>query len=158
MQRSKKGDVRAILTFQGANDARTIAFLGKNIRIYYPKAMTYQDVSVGNSGALVNQFLLLGFGSSGTELAQSYTINAQGSEKIGSDSTTKLRLTPKDAKVAEKVTQIEIWIPDDGANPIQQKFYEPSGNYRVVTYSAIKLNPPMDKVLDFKLPKGAQKQ
>jgi len=31
--------------------------------------------------------------------------------------------------------KIEIWIPPDAAYPVQQQFYEPSGNYRARTYA-----------------------
>lgn len=158
MQRTPKGEVRAIIEFKGANDARTIAFLGKTIRLYYPVLNTYQDVSVGNNAAVVNQYLLLGFGSSGKELSDGYTITDEGSEKISEQMATKLLLVPKDSKVTEHVTKVEIWIPDNAANPIQQKFYDPSGNYRLVTYSDIQVNPPMPGELQFKLPKGAKRQ
>jgi len=158
MQRTPKGDVRAIIEFKGADNARTIAFQGKIIRIYYPNLNTYQDVSLGADAAVVNQYLLLGFGSSGKELAQNYTITDEGSDKIAGQAATKLLLVPKDSKIAQRVAKVEIWVPDNGTNPIQQKFYDPSGNYRLVTYSDIQLNPPMKGVLEFKLPKNAHRQ
>ena len=63
-------------------------------------------------------------------------------------STTKLLLMPKDAKVKERLTKVEVWIPKDAAYPLQQQFYEPSGNYRKVTYSNVQLNPPMTGTLE----------
>ena len=51
-----------------------------------------------------------------------------------------------------------MWIPKDAAYPIQQQVYEPSGNYRIVTYSNVKLNPPMKGNLELKLPSGVKKQ
>jgi hypothetical protein len=74
MQRLKNGDVRAIIDFSGQTDARVIAFLGRIVRIYYPKLKAYQDYEVGKNTDVLNQFLLLGFGSSGRQLAQSYQI------------------------------------------------------------------------------------
>ncbi len=49
-------------------------------------------------------------------------------------------------------------MPNNVAYPIQQQFYEPSGNYRNVTYSNVKLNPSIKGGLDLKLPPGAKKQ
>jgi outer membrane lipoprotein-sorting protein len=158
MQRTPKGEVRAIIEFKGADSARTIAFQGKIIRIYYPNLNTYQDVSLGADAAVVNQYLLLGFGSSGKELAQNYDITDEGSDTVAGQAAIKLLLVPKDSKVAQRLPKVEIWIPGDGANPIQQKFYDPSGNYRLVTYSDVQLNPPIPGALEFKLPKGAKKQ
>ncbi len=158
MQRLKTNDVRAIIDFSGQTDARVIAFLGKIVRIYYPKLKTYQDYEVGKNSDVLNQFLLLGFGSSGKELAQSYTITMEAPEKVAGADTAKLLLVPKDPKVQQRLTKIEMWIPAGAAYPIQQQFYEPSGNYRTVTYSNISLNPSIHGTLDLKLPPGVKRQ
>ncbi len=151
MQRKGK-NVRAILTFPD----RVIGFLGNLVQIYFPNANTVQSYATKNSNVL-NQFLLLGFGSSGKELAQSYTITVDGTEKIAEHDTTRLTLEPKDAKIQERLSKIDVWIPVDGANPIQQQFFEPSGNWRQVKYSNIVLNPPLTGNLEMKLPAGVKK-
>jgi outer membrane lipoprotein-sorting protein len=158
MQRLKSGEVRAIIDFSAQQDARVIAFLGKIVRIYYPKLPAYQDYAVGKNTDVLNQFLLLGFGSSGRQLAQSYQISMEGAEKVAGKDTTKLLLVPNDSKVKEHLTKIEMWVPNDAAFPIQQQFYEPSGNYRIVTYINVKINPPMHGVLELKMPSDVKKQ
>jgi outer membrane lipoprotein-sorting protein len=158
MQRLKNNEMRAIIDFSGQTDARVIAFLGKIVRIYYPNLNSYQDFEVGKNTQVLNQYLLLGFGSSGKDLARSYDITPEGSEDVNGQTTTKLLLVPKDAKVKERLTKVEVWIPNGAAYPVQQQFYEPSGNYRKVTYSNIQLNPPMSGTLELKLPPGAKKQ
>lgn len=158
MQRVKSGEVRAIIDFSHQTDAREIAFLGKIIRIYYPNLNAYQDYDVGKNTEILNQFLLLGFGSSGKALAQSYTITMAGTEKLAGQETTKLVLIPNDPKVKERLSKIEMWVPNNAAYPVQQQFYEPSGNYRLVTYLNIKINPSMRGTLELKLPSGAKKQ
>jgi outer membrane lipoprotein-sorting protein len=158
MQR-KGGVVRAIIDFSGQSDAREIAFLGNIIRMYYPKLKMYQDWDVGKNGDVLNQFLLLGFGSSGKELGQSYDISAEGTEKVAGTDTTKLLLLPKSAGVKEHLSKIEMWIPGNASYPIQQQFYEPTnGNYRRVTYSNVKLNPPLKGNLELKLPSGVKRR
>jgi outer membrane lipoprotein-sorting protein len=158
MQRLKSGDVRAIIDFSGQTDAREIAFLGRIIRIYYPNLNSYQDYDVGKNTDVLNQFLLLGFGSSGKDLARSYAITAQGSEKVAGQDTTKLLLVPNDPKVKDRLSKIEMWILNDAAYPIQQQFFEPSGNYRIVTYTNVKIDPSMKGTLELKLPSSAKKQ
>ena len=158
MQRLKGGDVRAIIDFSGETDARVIAFLGKIVRIYYPKLGSYQDYLVGKNTQVLNQYLLLGFGSSGKELASSYNITMEGAEDVAGRSTTKLLLVPKEAKVKERLAKVEVWIPADAPYPVQQQFYEPSGNYRKVTYTNIQMNPQMAGTLQLKLPSGVKKQ
>jgi outer membrane lipoprotein-sorting protein len=158
MQRLKAHEVRAIIELSAGTDTRVIAFLGKIVRIYFPKLKTYQDYEVGKNTQVLNQYLLLGFGSSGKDLASNYDITAEGSEDVGGQTTTKLLLVPKGAKVKERLTKVEVWIPKDAAYPVQQQFYEPSGNYRKVTYSNVQLNPPMAGTLELKLPPGVTKQ
>ncbi len=157
MQRSPKGEVKAVIEFTG-NSARRLSFQGKNVQIYYPAINEYQVVSLGSNAGVVNQFLLLGFGSSGHELQQSYTITAEGEENVSGLASTKLLLVPKDKAVLEKLPKVELWIPAKASSPIQQEFYEPSGNYRLITYSNMHVNPPMPGNLDLKLPKNARKQ
>jgi outer membrane lipoprotein-sorting protein len=153
MQRTGK-DVRAIVTFPD----RVIGFFGKTIRIYFPKLNQVKNYDIGKNTDVLNQFLLLGFGSSGKELAQSYKITLVGTENVAGRDTSKLTHIPKDNQVAERLTKIEIWIPNDAANPVQQQFYEPSGNWRKVTYSNIVINPPITGTLEMKLPPGVKKQ
>jgi len=157
MQR-KKGAFRAIIDFSGQTDAREIAFLGNIIRMYYPKLKMYQDYDVGKNSNVLNQFLLLGFGSSGKELAQSYDISAGGTENVAGVETTKLLLLPKAAEVKQRLLKIEMWMPANAAYPVQQQFYEPSGNYERVTYSNVKLNPSIKGNLELKLPSGVKRK
>jgi outer membrane lipoprotein-sorting protein len=159
MQRLKKnGSVRAILDFRQQKDARVIAFLGNIVRMYWPKTQFYQDYDFGKNNNLMDQLLLLGFGSSGKELAAAYDITAEGTEKVGGQDTTKLQLIPKSASVKEKLLRIEIWIPTNAAYPIQQRFYQPANNYLLAAYSGIDFKPVIkDKQLNFKPPPGAKK-
>ena len=157
MQRQKDKSTRAIIDFTGKNDARTIYFAGSKIRIFFPKLKLYQDYDVGKSDVL-NQYLLLGFGSSGKELSQNYDIKAVGGEKIDGQETTKLELIPKSPKIGETLTKVDVWIPLNAAYPVQQQFFKPNGDYFTTTYSEIKLNPSLKGNLELKLPSGATKQ
>ncbi len=158
MQRLSANDVRAIIDFTGQSDARKMGFFGRKVTIYYPKLSQANKYDVGKNSNVLNQFLLLGFGSSGKELAQSYDIRFETTEKVAGQDTAKLLLVPKDAKVLERLSKIEVWIPNDAAYPVQQQFYEPSGNYRKATYTNIKLNPSFSGPLELKLPPGTKEQ
>ena len=158
MQRLKGQEVRAVLDFSGQSDARQIGFLGRIVRIYYPKLNSYQDYDLGKNTDVLNQFLLLGFGSPGKDLASSYDITDAGQEKVNGRDTNKLILVPKSAEVAKRLSKIEMWILDDAAYPVQQQFYEPSGNFRIITYTNINLKPPIKGKLELKLPPGVKKQ
>ena len=157
MQKLGAKDVRAVIEFPGE---RILSFSGNRIRIYYPNLNTYQDVDLGKSGNLLNQYLLLGFGSSGTELARNYTVTLSGSDVVNGQPASKLKLVPKDPEVLKRLKVIEVWVPEMGAYPVRQKFYDAAtDNTRTVTYSNLKENPDFGgSKLEFKLPAGAKQQ
>jgi len=158
MQRLKGKGTRAILDFSAEKDSRVIYLFNNTVRFYYPKLKLYQDIDVGKSSDVLNQFLLLGFGSSGKELMNNYQITSAGSENIAGRATTKLSLEPKSANAKETLIKVDVWIPQGEAYPIQQQFFKPSGNYVTVLYSNFRLNPPIKGSLEFKLPAGTKKQ
>jgi outer membrane lipoprotein-sorting protein len=140
-------------------DVRTVAFKGRKAEIYYPKLKTVQEIDLGKHTDLLDQFLLLGFGTSGKELQSNYAVKIVGEETVGGEKTYKLELLPKSANMKEKVERLELWISGDGVYPVRQRFIEPSGNYTVFTYSDVKLNPPLtDEILNLNLPKGVKRE
>jgi outer membrane lipoprotein-sorting protein len=158
MQRQKAKNTRAVLDFSSEKDARVVFFSGNIVRFVYPKTKLYQDVDVGKSGVM-DQFLLLGFGSSGKELMESYQITTAGTEKVAGQEATKLVLTPKTEKVKERLSKVEVWIPEGAAYPIQQEFFlRPSGDYQIILYTNVKINPSIKGNLEYKLPPGTKKQ
>lgn len=161
MQRLKANDVRAIIDFSALpENARIVGFQGKSLRIYYPNTKEVQEYAVGKNADVLNQFLLLGFGSSGKDLASNYVISAQGSETIAGKNTTKLQLIPKDPELKGKLSEVHLWIPGDATYPLQQRFSESkaSGNYRLVTYTNVQLNPTMTGPLELKIPANTTKK
>jgi outer membrane lipoprotein-sorting protein len=120
---------------------------------------TVQVYDVGKSRSLVDQFVLLGFGTSGKELAKNYTVNATGEDIVKGRNTTRLELVPRSAKVKEQITKVELWIPLDAGHPVQQKFYQPGGDYYLVTYSDVQLNPNLpDDAFRLKLPANVKRE
>jgi outer membrane lipoprotein-sorting protein len=158
MQRQRDKGTRAILDFSAEKDSRVIYLFSNTVRFYYPKLKLYQDIDVGRSSDVLNQFLLLGFGSSGKELMENYQITDGGTANIAGQGTTKLSLEPKSAHAKETLIKVDVWIPQGAAYPIQQQFFKPSGNYVTVLYSNIKINPQIKGTLEFKLPRGTKKQ
>lgn len=140
-------------------NARSVAFQGDQVEIFYPKINTVQVFDVGKNRNLIDQFLLLGFGGSGKDLAKSYTIKAVGQEKVNGVATTRLVLTPKTAKVRESLKSVEIWVPEGEAYPVRQKFVEPSDDFTEVTYRGMKVNPGLTPAhLKLDLPAGVKRE
>jgi outer membrane lipoprotein-sorting protein len=140
-------------------DARSIGFRDNKAEIYYPKMKTVQIYDLGKEKSLVDQFLLVGFGSSGKELLKSYTVKAVGEETVGGQKTTHLELTPRSAKVQEQITRIDLWIPLNAGHPVKQKFLQPGGNYYDVVYTDVKVNPDIpDSAFKLNLPAGVKRE
>lgn len=155
LKRGKGGTVW-LLDYQKPEPS-TIRVDGKKAQIYHPKANSVDVYDIGKYTGTVNQLLTLGFATSGADLQKSYTIKVLGSETLGDQRTTRLQLTPKSPEILKLVTSIELWIPEGKSYAIQEKAVEPSKNYRLVTYSGVKINPPLpDSAFDLKLPPGTK--
>jgi outer membrane lipoprotein-sorting protein len=140
------------------SDARSFGFRDNKGEIYYPKINTVQIYDLGKERSLVDQFLLLGFGSSGKEIAKTYSIRVAGEEVLGGRKTTVLELVPKSPQVLEQIQKVYLWIPENAGHPVQQQFMQPGGNYYKVLYSDVRINPNLpDSAFALKLPAGVKK-
>ena len=119
---------------------RKVAFENRRVSIFYPKLNTVQIWDLGKMGKLVDQALLLGFGTPGKDLAKNYSVRVLGEEQVGGQKATKLELIPKSAQAKEQISKVELWIAQDGAYPVQQKVYKLSGDFRQASYSNLKIN------------------
>lgn len=148
----------AMRTEIGQPEPRSIGLEDNNGEIYYPKINTVQIYDLGKERGLVDQFLLLGFGSSGKELARSYTVKVAGEEVVEGRETARLELFPKSAKVLEQIKKVELWIPLDAGYPVRQRILQPGGDFYLISYSDIKINPNLsDNEFRLKLPPGVKK-
>jgi outer membrane lipoprotein-sorting protein len=104
---------------------------------------------------------MIGFGTSGSELAKDYTMTVLGTEPVKAPTggqAIHLELIPKSAKAREYVKKLELWIPEHGdPYPSREKITEPSGNSRSMTYGDLKINPALPpEALKLKLPPGVK--
>lgn len=147
--------VRAEMTGQ---DPRAIGLEDGKAKIYYPKINTVQIYDLGKERGLVDQFLALGFGSSGKDLATNYTVRAAGEEELNGQKTTRLDLFPKSQKVLEQVKKVELWIPLDAGHPVQERVLQPGDNFYLFTYTDVEINPNLpDSDFRLNLPPGVKK-
>ena len=147
----------ALLDFK-APDEKTVVLNGKTVDIYLPNIKTVQEVDLGKHKVWVEQFFLFGFGTSRSDLERQYSVSFGGPETINGDATTRLELVSKNPEVLRQLSKFELWVSDKTGEPVQQKFYEPSGDYNVFTYSHMNINPNLpDSELE-KHPKGYKKE
>jgi outer membrane lipoprotein-sorting protein len=159
MKKIRANEVQGRIDFTQP-DPRTVTFEQRSVEIYFPKTKILQIYDLGSKGEQLDRFLMLGFGTSGSELARDYDVQVEGTEALSNTQFTKLELRPKAADVRKQVTRIELWVPEHGAPyPVQEKIYEPSGDSRLITYSSMAINPSLTAdAMKLKLPPGVKKE
>src|SRR6202011_1326860 len=93
-------------------DARTILRDGDNFYIYNPKIHRVEEYNLGKKKSVVDQFLLLGFGTSGSSLKESYTVTLQGEETLDNRKVLRLELLPKTDEVRKQLSKIQLWLDE----------------------------------------------
>ena len=156
--RPKPRDFRMLVDFQSP-EQRSVAYQGRKLQVYLPKIQTVQEYDLGKQAALLDQFLLLGFGTPGSDLRRSYRIRYLGEESVGAEKASKLELTPLSQEALKQVLKIELWISEAHGQPVQQKIYQPSRDYILITYSGQQFDPKLSEAaVKLNLPKGVKKE
>lgn len=140
-------------------DERTILRDGDNFYIYNPKIHRVEEYNLGKKKSVVDQFLLLGFGTSGKSLTESYVINLRGEEMLDGKKVVLLELAPKTDEVKRQLSKIQLWLDESTWIPLQQQFFETgSGDYFLIHYKNISRNVRIPDI-EFKphWPHGTQK-
>jgi outer membrane lipoprotein-sorting protein len=122
-------------------DPRTILRDGDRVYIYNPKVKRVEEYDLGKRRAVAEQFLQLGFGTSGESLKKSYLMTLQGEETLGTQKVVRLELTPKAGDVRAQISKIQLWIDEATWLPAQQQFFETgSGDYFIIRYTNVVRN------------------
>jgi len=142
-----------------APDARTILRTGDNLYIYTPGLKRVEEYNLAQHRSLVDQYLLLGFGTSGKDLQKAYLVTLLGERTLDGKKTAELELTPKSQEARNQISKIQIWLDESTWLPVQQQFNETgSGDYFIIRYSKVVPNPDLGDA-NFKphWPKGTEK-
>jgi outer membrane lipoprotein-sorting protein len=153
MKKVHSGEVQGLVDFT-APDRKTITFEKRKVQVFLPKIKTLQIFDLAKHGEQLDKFILIGFGTSGSELAKDYDMTVLATENWSGRPAIHLQLIPKAGEARQYVQKLELWIPEQGdPYPVHEKILEPSGDYRLVTYTDLKINPPIGSdALKLKLP------
>jgi len=121
-------------------DPKYVLYTDGKVQWYQPGIDQVTVYDAGKSRQDVGAFLLLGFGGGGHELLKSYDVKYLGTEKLGGVNTVKLDLTPKAPNIRNHVEHIVLWVDPDLGVSVQQKLFQPGGDYRLAKYSDIRIN------------------
>jgi outer membrane lipoprotein-sorting protein len=139
-RKGRRPEVRVEFT---GPDAKVILFRKGTAEIYYPKINQIQVYNLARRQNLLQHFLLLGFGTETSELESSYSLHYLGEKKLGNHTTYLLELAPLSKDVAAQLKKVDLWISNQTWMPIQQQFFEPSGDYLIARYSKMEINRPI---------------
>jgi outer membrane lipoprotein-sorting protein len=160
MKKVGPGEVQGLIDFIKP-DRRTVHFETRSLEIYYPKINTVNKWDLGKHGEQLDQFIMIGFGTSGTQLARDYAVKVLPNEKGTPQQdvpTIRLELVPKTGEAREYLKKLELWIPETGEPyPVKEKISQSSGDYRLVIYIDLTINPALKPdALQLKLPPGVK--
>lgn len=122
-------------------DPRTILRTGDSLFIYTPKIKRVEEIDLGKNRAMVDQYVLLGFGTKSQNILKSYEVKLAGEEELDNRKTFLLELTPKSEEIRRQITKIQMWIDQSSWLPLQQKFFQATaGDYFLFHYTNIMKN------------------
>jgi len=121
-------------------ESKVMLYKKNKAEVYLPKINQLQEFNLEQKSGLVEEFLLLGFGSEAGELKKSYKLKYLKEEELEGDTTAVLELTPRKESLASQLTKIEMWVSEESWLPAQQQFFEPGGDYLIARYTAVKVN------------------
>jgi outer membrane lipoprotein-sorting protein len=122
-------------------DLRTILRTGDSLFIYTPKINRVEEFNLGKNREMVDQYVLLGFGTKSENILKSYTIEFKDEVTLDDKKTVLLELTPKSEQILKQITRIQMWVDEASWLPVQQKFYEAgSGDYLLFHYTKMLKN------------------
>ena len=122
-------------------DPKTILREGESLFIYTPKINRVEEYNLGKNRAMVDQYVLLGFGTRSENMKKSYLVAVANEEELDQRKTVVIELTPKSDEIRRQISKIQVWIDESSWLPIQQKFYEAgSGDYFVFHYRNLMKN------------------
>jgi len=135
-------DMRLELT---SPDVRTILRRGDKLYIYTAGLKRVEEYDLGKHRDMVDEFLQLGFGTSGRALQQPFTVKLLGESAVDGMKTAWLELHPKSDDVRKQFSKIQLWLDENSWLAVEQKFFEAgSDDYFEVHYSNVVRNPKID--------------
>jgi len=121
-------------------DKKYVVFTNGIVSYYQPAIDQVTQYDAGKNKADFESFLVLGFGGRGHDLSKSFEVNYAGMEQAQGINAAKLVLTPRSPRVRNMFQTITLWIDPARGISVQQRFDEPSGDYRLSKYSNIQIN------------------
>jgi outer membrane lipoprotein-sorting protein len=138
-------------------DRRTILRNGDSLFVFMPKINRVEEYDLGKNREMVDQYVLLGFGTKSENVRKSYLVSLVKETELDHKKVALLELTPKSDQVRKQIAKIQMWVDEASWLPIQQKFFESgSEDYLIFHYTNVMKNLKIgDSQFKQDWPKGA---
>ena len=158
VMRNKRQQINLVIEFRDPYQY-FFSVRGTKVEIYRPKIATVEEYDLSKSREILEQALLLGFGTAGRFLREKYELMMVGREEVAETASIKIALVPKSQKLRGQMPRLEMWVSTSDWQPVQEKIYGVNpGDYRLYTYTNIKRNLPMKgSTLKLKTPAGVKR-
>jgi outer membrane lipoprotein-sorting protein len=150
------GSTQMVMHVKTDNDqpaVKDVLYKGGELDFYQPEL---KQETILSGGSNVERYLTLGFGGSGKDLEANWNIAYQGTETVDGVETAKLDLTAKSGGNSQ-FTHITEWIDPKRGVSLKQQIFQEGGDYRLATYSNIKLNTVPENDFTLQIAPGTQK-
>ena len=127
------------------------------MKVYHPKANSVEVYETKSTIKSVDSLLLVGFGTPRAELEKKFRITLGGSsETIDGKKATRIDLTPNSKEEQNVFNTIQLWIPENEGNPIQEKVMK-GKDYHLLQFKNRTINPPLPPdAFELHLPKDVK--
>lgn len=119
---------------------KVILFKNDKAELYNPMINQITEYNLSKHASLIQEFLLLGFGTDSKEMERVYKVRYLKEEQLGGDTTAVLELTPRAESLAAQLSKVQLWVSEESWLPVQQKFFQPDGDYAIARYSSVEVN------------------
>jgi outer membrane lipoprotein-sorting protein len=124
------------------------------LQLYTPNLKQVQEASLGEHQDKVEMIMALGFGQSSQDLKKNFTVSFGGEATIDGKKTIILDLKPINSPMFKSV---RMWMDPEKWVAVQINTTEASGDYMLVKFSTIKVNPNIPEfIFSLKLPKDVR--
>ena len=107
-------------------DQKYVLYNSGKMQVYQPKIDQVTQYTAGKNKEDFESFL--------------FNVKLGGMEELNGVRVARLELAPKTDRLRNMFSQIFLWIDGARGVSVQQKFMEPSGDYRLAKYSNIRIN------------------
>jgi outer membrane lipoprotein-sorting protein len=128
---------------QGRPTGKAYIYSGGTLRV--SETGKEKDAKPYDQASKYESFFRLGFGASGKDLEEKWSITYLGQEKIDGIETDKLELIAKDPNVRKNIAKVTVWMDTPRAVSLKVIFDEGQGQTYVCHYTDLKVNQPLPK-------------